>query len=234
MLTVCILEHSLNFWYWDYINLTGNSSVSLLIVTVLAKSLRDALGRSLLLAASHGWGIVDDNPPFGKCIIYVCGVLYFLFDVVYEGFSKTYAENELWVLMATTLPLVLTNALIFYFVFAWFAQVYVRLQQMGQAYKITLLRKFACVLFVGGFVSVLWTVVEVVTKSFLQVEEYWTGLWLYIGIWDLIFMLMTVSFMIIWKIDENSQILAHAYQIRSDDDLSSEREGNMGIELSKK
>ena len=233
ILMICMFEHSINFWYWEHINLTGQYSNLLLILSIATKSLRDSVGRCLLLAASYGWGIVDDNPPYGNRIIYVCGLLYFIFDVVYETTNKVYLDNELWVIILSTLPLILINSLIFYFVFAWFVQVYMRLKLMAQSYKIELFRKFACVLFVGGLISVLWTIIEILTKSFLSIEDYWAGIWLYTGIWDLIFMLMTVSFMIIWRIDEKSQFLAHAYQIRSEDDLECEKEENYGVELVK-
>ena len=233
ILMICMFEHSINFWYWEHINLTGKYSNLLLILSIATKSLRDSVGRCLLLAASYGWGIVDDNPPYGNRIIYFCGFFYFIFDAVYETVNKVYLDNELWVIILSTLPLVLINSLIFYFVFAWFVQVYMRLKLMAQSYKIELFRKFACVLFVGGLVSVLWTIIEILTKSFLLIEDYWTGIWLYTGIWDLIFMLMTVSFMIIWKIDEKSQFLAQAYQIRSEDDLESEKEEKYGVELVK-
>lgn len=231
ILAICIFEHSLNFWYWEYINLTGSQSWILLITSIIFKGLRDSAGRSLLMAASHGWGIVNDNPPYKNYIIYCCGFTYFIFDVVYEGSIKLYHEGELWALIVTTLPLILTNSVIFYFVFAWFVQSFIRLRLMRQVYKLGLIKKFSFILILGAIISVLWTIVEVFTKVFLHIEEYWKILWLYIGIWDLIFLLMVISFMVVWKVDENSEMLANSYQVQVEEDLSYEQEEGYGIEL---
>jgi len=84
---------------------------------------------------------------------------------------------------------------------------------------------------IGAIISVLWTLVEVFTKAFLHIEEYWKLLWLYIGIWDIIFLLMMISFIVIWKIDEKSELLAHSYEIHGEEDLSYEQEEAYGIEL---
>lgn len=40
-----------------------------------------------------------------------------------------------------------------------------------------------------------------------------------------------ISFMVIWKIDEKSELLAHSYEVQGEEDLSYEHEEAYGIEL---
>lgn len=59
-------------------------------------------------------------------------------------------------------------------------------------------------------------------------------MWLYIGIWDGIFLIVVVSLMVIWRVSKNSKLLAESQELRIDDnELSHEEEGKYGIELSK-
>ena len=126
------------------------------------------------------------------------------------------------------------NTLIFFLVFAWFDQIFRRLRASNQTYKSKLLKQFAVVLGISAGISVIWTILEIIVKVFRNYEDIWKWGWLYIGIWDMIFLLMILSLMVIWRINTNSNLLASSHELRNqDDDLASEEESKYGIELEK-
>ena len=105
----------------------------------------------------------------------------------------------------------------------------------NQNYKLALLKQFATILGIGGSISVIWTIIDSLTRIFVDKEQTWEWFWLHIGIWDLIFLVMVISLLFIWRINSNSKLLASSHELRSndDDELSIEVEEKYGIELAK-
>jgi Lung seven transmembrane receptor len=212
----------------------GNRNFLLLLGAVLTKAIRDSFGRVLLMGAAKGWGIIHEEISSGVWIIVTSGILYFFFDIAYEVIIRVHEGIPLWMLLLVSLPLIVLNTLVFYFVFAWFSQVFYTLNLLKQLYKLRLLKQFAFVLGIAGTISIIWTIVDTLARVFLNKENTWQWMWLYIGIWDIIFLLLVISLMIIWRINKNSKLLATSQEIRSDDnELSYEEEEKYGVELAK-
>lgn len=206
----------------------------MMTAAILVKAARDASARALLMSAAKGLGIVHEKINDGIWIIGGSGVVYFVFDCIYEGILRMKDVLRIWVLILGSLPLIFMNTLIFFLVFAWFDQIFRRLRASNQTYKSKLLKQFAVVLGISAGISVIWTILEIIVKVFRNYEDIWKWGWLYIGIWDMIFLLMILSLMVIWRINTNSNLLASSHELRNqDDDLASEEESKYGIELEK-
>lgn len=205
----------------------------MLLITVATKALRDSLGRSLLMAAAKGWGISHETFTSDLYLIIISGIFYFVLDFAYETVMKTNSDSQLWLILLVSLPLIIMNTFIFYFVFAWFAQIFYRLKLLKQSYKLRLLKQFATILGLAGGISVCWTIVELLSRFFLRIDDTWRWSWLFIGIWDIIFLLLVLGLIVIWRINDKSIYLATSQQIHNDDEELSkeEEEEKYGIEL---
>jgi hypothetical protein len=230
---LCICEYSFDFWNWSLYNTAGQRNLSVVLTAILVKSFKDAFGRILLMAAARGWGITIDASTSKTWLILFSGTLYFIFDVVYQVVLRYTHQMELRLLLLISGPLVALNTLIFYFVFSWFSQTFYKLNFYKQVYKLSLLRQFACVLGLAGLISLIWGVLETVFRFFIRKHYWWTE-WVYIAFWDIIFFLLVVALMVIWRVSEKSKLLAVTQEIRdSEHDISQEDEGKFGIELGK-
>lgn len=59
----------------------------------------------------------------------------------------------------------------------------------------------------------------------------WEHDWVYVASWELIFFLAVLAMLFIWKINENSLLLAHTEQIDLDEDARLSGEELRAIEL---
>lgn len=229
-----MLEHILNFWDWEFTNLTGKRDFMLLIGVTITKGIRDSVGRALLMGAAKGWGIVHDKISEHFLLIVISAVLYFIVDVAYEITFRTRLHTSFSLMITLSIGLVLLNTFVFYCIFLWFAQIFERLDTSNQRYKLKLFKRFATILAVGAVICIVWTIAETLGKFFLDFETIWHYSWLYIAVWDVIFLLMVLSLLVVWRIETNSKLLASHHELRNqDDELSAEEEGKYGIELSK-
>lgn len=187
------------------------------------------------MAAARGWGITQDNSSNKAWIIYLSGVVYFLFDLIYLITFKVQESLELYLLLLVSFPLIVLNTLIFYLIFSWFSQTLYKLNFLKQSYKLRLVKQFALLLGLAGLVSVIWGMLETLARFFWKQSDMWKWDWLYIGIWEAIFLILVISLIVIWRVSKNSKLLAITHEIRDDDHEISqeEEEAKYGIELSK-
>jgi len=200
---------------------------------VIVKSFKDALGRTLLIAASKGLGIIQTTHSGSNSLLYILGILYFAFDLVYQISFKLDHNPEMLLLIGLSIPLILLNTTIFYLIFSWFSKTFFRLKFYKQEYKLKLMKQFALVLGIGGLISLVWGGLEILARHFWKRNIWWVNS-MYFAVWDLIFFFVIISLLVIWRVNVNSKLLADTQELRDDEhEISHEDEGKFGIELSK-
>jgi Lung seven transmembrane receptor len=231
ILVLCILENMLNCSDWVIYNQYGSRNLVLLSTAVVIKAFKDSAGRVLLMAAAKGWGITEETVKSKLCFNYTIGILYFIFDLLYESVYKFDESIEIWELILISAPLIALNTIIFYLVFSWFSSIFYRLTFLQQKYKLDLLKQFASVLGFTGVISVVWGLAETLGRFFFKKDEAWQWGWVYAGIWDIIFLMLVISLMVIWRISTNSKLLAMSQELQDRDSENSKSEDKHVIEL---
>ncbi|CAG9320882.1 unnamed protein product [Blepharisma stoltei] len=234
ILGICIFEYAVGYLDWAIYNKNGQREVSILILSIFLKALRDGLGRVLLLCASKGWGIVHSTLGDSLKLILVTGSLYVIFDMIYEAVLRTHESAELWITLLVSLPLVIINTFVLYLMFSWLVLLFFQLTQNKQNFKLGLFKQFGWALAIVGGLSALWTIVESFIKFIWPKDEVWHWYWMFIAVWDVVFFIVIISVMIIWRVNERSKLLAFSEEVQEDDELSFEEEEKAGIELTKK
>ena len=233
ILTLCILENFFDLSSLLSLNSTGLKNMTTQTAAIFLKSFKDSLGRVLLLAASRGIGIIPPSPESKNSSLYILGVLYFTFDLIYQISLKLSSRPDLFSLVVLSFPLILLNTIIFYYIFTWFSKTVFTLKFSKQEYKLKLLKQFAVVLGLGGILSLVWGVLEIISRFFFKRNIWWVTS-LYFAIWDMIFFFIVSSLIVIWRVNLNSRLLADTQELRNEDhEISHEDEGKYGIELSR-
>ncbi|OMJ80586.1 hypothetical protein SteCoe_19128 [Stentor coeruleus] len=235
ILVLCTVENSLECRALLDFNNTGIRNFSLSFLVIIIKSFKDSFGRVLLMGAARGWGITKDISKNKGWTIYLTGIVYFIFDFIYLITFKVEESFELYLLLLASFPLIVLNTLIFFFVFSWFSKILYKLNFLKQNYKLKLVKQFALLLGLAGLASVIWGTLEILARFFWKQSDMWKWDWLYIGIWEAIFLILVISLIAIWRVSKNSKLLAITQEIRDDDNEISqeEEEAKYGIELSK-
>ena len=233
ILILCVLENFFDLSSWLSLNSTGLKNITTQLTAIILKSFKNALGRVLLLAASRGIGIIPSSPDSKNSSLYLLGVLYFIFDLVYQIPLKLTSYPGLIYLVVLSIPLIVLNTIIFFYIFSWFSKTVFRLKFYKQEYKLKLLKQFAVVLSLGGVLSLVWGTLEIIARFSFKKNFWWVNC-LYFLIWDLIFFFVVTSLIVIWRVNMNSRLLADTQELRDEDhEISHEDEGKYGIELSR-
>lgn len=228
-----VLENFFDLSSWLSLNSTGNKNNITQMAAIIVKSFKDSLGRTLLLAASRGLGIIPSSYSGSLSSLYILGFLYFIFDLIYQIVFKLNHNSELLLLMGLSIPLIILNTIIFYQIFSCFSKTFFRLKFYKQEYKLKLMKQFAFVLGIGGLASLMWGGLEILARYFWKRNVWWLNS-MYFAVWDLIFFFVIISLLVIWRVTVSSKLLAYSQELKDDEhEISHEDENKYGIELSK-
>ena len=83
-------------------------------------------------------------------------------------------------------------------------------------------RSFGWILGIVASVYVVWRITENTLKSLYTKDTILEFAWVFSAMWDLIFVLVVMSMMCIWRVNEHSEMLAYSCQIGAEDESLSE------------
>ncbi|XP_042189009.1 transmembrane protein 87A isoform X2 [Callorhinchus milii] len=216
---ICLgmLEKAVFYAEYQNVNTSGISAQGLLVFAELISAVKRTLARLLVIIVSLGYGIV--KPRLGTVMHRVIGlgVLYLIFAAI-EGVLRITGEKESDLALLASIPLALLDSGLCWWIFVSLAQTIKTLKLRKNVVKLSLYRHFTNTLILAILASVgfmIWT-----TKKFrLAVcQSDWMELWVDDAVWRLLFSVILLVIMILWRPSANNQRYAFTPLIDDPDD----------------
>ncbi|KAM4770921.1 transmembrane protein 87B [Rhinophrynus dorsalis] len=212
-----MLEKAVFYAEYQNTNVTGVSSSGLLIFAELVSAIKRTLARLLVTIVSLGYGVI--KPRLGAVMHRVVGmgVLYFVFATV-EGVMRVTGTKESDLDLLAKIPLALLDSGLCWWIFVSLAQTMKTLKLRRNTVKYSLYRHFTNTLIFAIIASIIfmaWT-----TKKFRLADcpSDWMELWVDDAYWRLLFSVILLVIMFLWRPSANNQRYAFTPLMDDSDD----------------
>ncbi|RZF39673.1 hypothetical protein LSTR_LSTR001194 [Laodelphax striatellus] len=201
-----MLEKAVFYAEYQNVNSTGQPVPAAVLVAELVSCGKRTLARMLVIIVSLGFGIV--KPRLGAMLHRVVGtgVLYFVLAAseayVQVMRSKSDPANQL--LMANV-PLAVLDSAICWWIFTSLVQTTRTLRLRRNLIKLTLYQHFTATLTVAVFSSIIFMLYSIRTHHFTECFQDWQALWVDEAFWRLLFSVILLVIMILWRPTNNNQ-----------------------------
>ncbi|XP_041044742.1 transmembrane protein 87B isoform X1 [Carcharodon carcharias] len=219
-----MLEKAVFYAEYQNTNIRGISVQGLLVFAELISAVKRTLARLLVIIVSLGYGIV--KPRLGTVMHRVIGLgaLYLVFAAV-EGVLRITGDRRSVPVLVADIFLALIDSCFVWFIFVSLAQTIKTLKLRKNAVKLSLYRHFTNTLILAIIASVgfmVWT-----TKKFrlTACQSDWMELWVDDAFWRLLFSVILLVIMFLWRPSANNQRYALTPLIDDPDDEMNELVG---------
>ncbi|XP_062896768.1 transmembrane protein 87B isoform X2 [Mobula hypostoma] len=216
-----MLEKAVFYAEYQNTNIRGTSVQGLLVFAELISALKRTLARLLVIIVSLGYGIV--KPRLGTVMHRVIGLggLYLAFAAV-EGVLRITGDRRSVPVLVADIFLALIDSCFVWFIFVSLAQTIKTLKLRKNTVKLSLYRHFTNTLILAIIASVgfmIWT-----TKKFrlTPCQSDWMELWVDDAFWRLLFSVILLVIMFLWRPSANNQRYAFTPLIDDPDDEANE------------
>ncbi|KAL5009234.1 hypothetical protein ScPMuIL_014815 [Solemya velum] len=213
-------------FYAEYQNIAnfGQSVRGAVIVAELVSCLKRMLARMLVIIVSLGFGIV--KPRLGPTLHKVLGVgaLYFTFASI-EGCMRALAPkgDQSTDLLLAAVPLAVTDASICWWISFDLVQTTRTLRLKRNIVKLSLYRHFTNTLIFAVLASIVYMIWSIVQHKMKTCLTDWKELWVDDAYWHLLFSILLLVIMLLWRPTANNQRYAFTPLLDSaEDDLEEE------------
>ncbi|XP_067680156.1 transmembrane protein 87A-like [Haliotis asinina] len=201
-----MLEKAVFFAEYESIAKSGLSVNGAVIVAELVSSMKRALARMLVIVVSLGFGIV--KPRLGETFhkVLCVGVMYFTLGSI-EGCmralkAKSDQSNEL---MLAAVPLAVLDAVICWWIFSSLVQTTRTLRLRRNIVKLSLYRHFTNTLIFAVLASIAYMIWSITQHKMKACITDWRELWVDEAFWHLLFSVLLLIIMILWRPTANNQ-----------------------------
>ncbi|XP_042880918.1 transmembrane protein 87A-like [Penaeus japonicus] len=220
-----MLEKAVFTAEYSSINQNGYSVPGLIILAELASCAKRTLARMLVIIVSLGFGIV--KPRLGVILHRVVGVglLYFVLSSI-EGCTRALqsrSDPQKQVLLAS-LPLSLLESAICLWIFTGLVQTTRILRLRRNLVKLSLYRHFTNTLAFAVIASVIFMVWSIRYHQFEKCLTDWKELWVDDAYWHVLFAVVLLVIMILWRPSNNNQRFAFSPLLDDGSDADDEEE----------
>ncbi|XP_069117831.1 transmembrane protein 87A-like [Argopecten irradians] len=201
-----MLEKAVFYAEFQSISSTGQSVKGAVIFAEFVSCMKRTLARILVIIVSLGFGIVKPRlgPTFHKVI--GVGALYFFVSLI-EGCMRqlqTKGDNSKDIL-AAQIPLAVIDASICWWIFASLIQTTRTLRLRRNIVKLSLYRHFTNLLIFAVLASVVYMIWSLSTHKLKVCITDWRELWVDEAFWHLLFSVMLLVIMVLWRPSINNQ-----------------------------
>lgn len=223
-----LMEKAVFYAEYQSINSTGQSVQGAVLFAEILSCMKRTLARMLVIIVSLGFGIV--KPRLGPMLHRVVGVggLYFILGTI-EGClrvlkPKNDPSNQ--ALMAG-IPLAVTDSAICWWIFSSLVQTIRTLRLRRNVVKLSLYRHFTNTLIFAVVASVAYMIWSIHSHKLVNCITDWKELWVDEAYWHLLFSVVLLVIMILWRPTNNNQryaftpLLDAADDEEGDDDMDS-------------
>jgi len=220
VLAMCIIE--MLTWYFDYLNL-NNSGVRLnplFVFGMMTSVSRRTISRMLVVAVSMGYGVVKPILGDEKKKILVLGLVYWIFAFAFEVLIHYSQTQEVSPMLRTILtpPVAILDGYFWWWLFASLNDTVAQLKKKRQMAKLRLYKKFSWCLGISlaaAFIFACYQLYYVWMKLYL---ENWRVMWiLEVGFWQVLFTVIFLSIMVLWRPSRHASHYAYSQQIATED-----------------
>ncbi|KAF6036097.1 TMEM87A [Bugula neritina] len=210
------------FYYSEYehVDRIGKSSETMVIVAELVSVGRRTLARALVVVISVGFCLA--KPRLGSTLHKLLAVcfIYFILASVESCLRATRLpqedvdkRSELFALI----PLALCETGIIYWVFSSLLQTIRTLRLRRNVVKLSLYRHFTNLLIFCVLVSVIYLVWSLARMKMVECRTDIRELWLEQGFWPMLFSIVLLVIMILWRPSINNQRYSHSILLENED-----------------
>ncbi|XP_060083799.1 transmembrane protein 87A-like [Ylistrum balloti] len=201
-----MLEKAVFYAEFQSISSTGQSVRGAIIFAEFVSCTKRTLARILVIIVSLGFGIVKPRlgPTFRKVI--GVGALYFFVSLI-EGCMRqlqTKGDNSKDIL-AAQVPLAVIDASICWWIFASLIQTTRTLRLRRNIVKLSLYRHFTNLLIFAVLASVVYMIWSLSSHKLKICITDWRELWVDEAFWHLLFSVMLLVIMVLWRPSVNNQ-----------------------------
>eukprot|EP00164_Ancoracysta_twista_P004253 GFYU01005731.1.p1 GENE.GFYU01005731.1~~GFYU01005731.1.p1 ORF type:complete len:515 (+),score=109.61 GFYU01005731.1:170-1714(+) len=215
-----MLETTLFYFYHLSFNNTGVRSSGPAVVGTIARVLKKAVSRMLVLVVAMGYGVL--RPSLGQTAykVAVLGICYIIFSMLLDILTQLRSTTDISPILHTfaIIPVALIDSAFYWWIFFSLSKNLQYLENRRQLIKLELYKRFTRIL-VG---SIAITCLSILCQMYIMVthnvEANWHKLWVFEAYWDVLYFGILVAIMILWRPSQNSQRYAYSEELPQADD----------------
>ncbi|KAH8238127.1 hypothetical protein KR038_001469 [Drosophila bunnanda] len=195
------------FFYAEYQTLTnyGVAVQHAELVAEFVSCAKRTLARMLVIIMSLGFGIV--KPRLGPMLHRVVGVgtLYFVLACVESYLRITNIKSDRSELLVASIPLAVLDTGICWWIFTSLVQTTRTLRLRRNMVKLSLYRHFTNTLIFAVIASVIFMLFALRLRRIENCTPGWRDIWIDTGFWHILFSVLLLVIMILWRPTNNNQ-----------------------------
>lgn len=222
-----MLEKAVFYGEYQSVASTGLSVPGAIVFAEIVSCIKRALARMLVIIVSLGFGIV--KPRLGAAfhkVLFVGGV-YFISSTIegcYRALNPAIANNS--TLLILNIPLAVVDAVIVWWIFSSLVQTTRTLRLRRNVVKLSLYRHFTNLLIFAVISSIIFMLWSLVTHKLKKCITDWQEIWIDDAFWHLLFSVILLVMMFLWRPSANSQRYAFSPLLDADEDEEDETSMN--------
>ncbi|CAB3399907.1 unnamed protein product [Caenorhabditis bovis] len=191
---------------YSSMNDSGKSLDGIIEAAEIVSCAKKTMSRVLVIIVSVGYGVV--KPRLGATLNQVAGVglVYFIFCSI-EGIARV-SKNSVEATKQkqfAALPLVITEMIIFYWIFTSLTATIRMLRLKRNEIKLNVYRHFTNTLVFAVLSSVVFMIWSMIYHILPTCRVDWKELWVDTAFWHVLFCIILVVIMILWRPSQNNQ-----------------------------
>jgi hypothetical protein len=210
---------------YQNINNSGTATQGLIISAELVSTLKRTLARMLVIIVSLGYGIV--KPRLGPTLnrVVATGGIYCILASVESVTRVLYPKNDPSnITLLSAVPLAIIDASICWWVFSALIQTTRALRLRRNLVKLSVYKHFTNVLAFAVLASIIFMCWSIKYHKVVECLTDWRDLWVDEAFWHLLFSVILLAIMVLWRPSQNNQRYAFTPLLDGDDDYSSDED----------
>ena len=214
-----MLEKAVFYGEYQTVFNTGKSVPGAIVFAELISCVKRALARMLVIITSLGFGIV--KPRLGAAfhkVLFVGGI-YFISSAIegcYRALNPTQVNNS--TLLFLNIPGAVIDAVICWWIFSSLVQTTRTLRLRRNVVKLSLYRHFTNLLIFAVLSSVIFMLWSLIQHRIKNCITDWQEIWIQDAFWHLLFSVILLIMMFLWRPSENSQRYAFSPLLDADEE----------------
>lgn len=220
-----MLEKAVFYAEYQSISSTGVSVRGAVIFAELVSCLKRMLARMLVIIVSLGFGIVKPRLGLTFHKVLCAGIFYFILASI-EGCFRALKpkSDQSKELMLANVPLAIVDAAICWWIFSGLVQTTRTLRLRRNIVKLSLYRHFTNTLIFAVLASIAYMAWSITQHKLKFCLTDWRELWVDDAFWHLLFSVLLLVIMILWRPSANNQRYAFSPLLDAEEEEEEEED----------